>query len=44
MRGKDESDTGILVQLLHDLHHLPAILRIEIGGWFIRKDQGRPWR
>jgi len=41
MRGKDESNTGFLVQLFHDLHDLFAILGIQVGSRFIGQDQRR---
>ena len=39
MRCKYKCDAGFLVQLLHDLHDLFAVLRIEIGSRFIGENR-----
>ena len=40
MRGKDERDARLFVQLFHDLHHLLAVLGIQVGGRFVGQHQG----
>ena len=39
-----DNDRGLAVfvdQSAQQLHHLPSVLRVQRGGWFIRQDQLR---
>ena len=39
MGGKDKSDAGFFIQARHDIHHLFAVLGVEVGGRLVSEDQ-----
>src|SRR5512139_929687 len=38
--GEDERDAGFLIQTLHDVHHLFAVLGIQVGCRLVGQDEG----
>jgi hypothetical protein len=40
MGGKDEGRTGLLVEMLHDLHNLLPIGRIQVGRGLVGQNHG----